>query len=233
MPMPDLGKQVGPLPLGAWVAVVGAGLGIAFYTRKENGSASPVVVDDVSSDPGVGQGAGGWQYVDPSTGGQAQTTAPIETNEQWGRAAVNYLIAQGYNASVADAAVRKYLVGQALNAQENALIIIALQSIGALPSALPPADSGPTDNGTTTPTNPTAYVGPARRKAWKKDNYARPMLTSWGAVLRYYYDNVAPAGSADANAQTLTLRMNNQGINARWNHGDLIPGSRVFLPNTV
>lgn len=226
MALPDLGKQVGPLPLGAWIAVVGAGLGIAYYTRKSGTNEEPVVVDDTSGDPGVGQGAGGWQYVDPSSGGQTQTTKEIETNVEWGRTVVNYLIAQGYNASVADAMVRKALVGQALNAQENALYIIALQAIGAMPEPLPPT---PNDGATTPPdgTAQPAYVGPARKKAWKTDSYARPALSNYEQVLLYYYDNVAPAGPT-RRVQMLKLEQANRATSDRFT-----PGSRVFLPGTL
>ena len=50
----DLGRQYGPLPLGAWVAVVGGGLGIALYTRSRD---KPTVnVEDGSGVPGVGTG---------------------------------------------------------------------------------------------------------------------------------------------------------------------------------
>jgi hypothetical protein len=227
-----LGKQIGPLPLGAWVAVVGAGLGIAYYTRQQN-SSEPIQVTDTSGDPGVGEGAGGWQYIDPTNGGvQSGGTKSIETNEEWYREALNYLIAQGYNAAVADSALRKYLTGGALNTQENALIIIALQVKGALPSPLPPADSGPsTPGGGTTPVEP-AYTGPARRKAFKKDNYARPALTSWEAVLLYYYDNVAPAGPL-RRIQQQKLRIANQSINSNAKSDWLVPGSRVYLPTTL
>jgi hypothetical protein len=38
---PDLGKMVGPMPLGAWIAVVGGGLGFALYSRSQS-AAAPV-----------------------------------------------------------------------------------------------------------------------------------------------------------------------------------------------
>src|SRR5688572_8717937 len=104
---PDFGKQIGPLPLGAWVIVVGGGLGIAWYTRSRTGATAPVVVEDGSGVPGVGQGVG-WIAVPPPSSAPGGPPEPT-TNEEWGKAAINYLIAMGYDANVADAAIRKYL----------------------------------------------------------------------------------------------------------------------------
>ena len=62
----NLAKQVGPLPLGAWVIVVGGGLGIAWWSRR-NSAAEPVYVEDGSGTSGVGVGGGavGWSPVAP------------------------------------------------------------------------------------------------------------------------------------------------------------------------
>jgi hypothetical protein len=59
----DLGKPVGPLPLGAWIIVVGAGVGIALYARK---GGSGGFIEDTSMDPGVGTGPG-WTAIYPPT----------------------------------------------------------------------------------------------------------------------------------------------------------------------
>ena len=53
----DFSKQVGPLPMGAWIAVVGGGLGLGYYTyRQQNAAAAPTVVDNTSGQTGVGDG---------------------------------------------------------------------------------------------------------------------------------------------------------------------------------
>lgn len=157
MDMPDLGKQVGPLPLGAWVIVVGGGLGIAYYTRNA-GKSSPQVVTDTSGDPGVGVGGtGGFIDVNPpsqdsNTGGPA-----IVTNDDWGTAAVNYLIAKGFDAAISDQAIRKYLAAESLNVQERMLVNAALTHLGAPPVPLPP---GPSLPGLPKPPNPGPYKPP-------------------------------------------------------------------------
>lgn len=148
----DFGKQVGPLPLGAWFVVVGVGVGIAYYTRKQGSSA--VVVESGNGTPGVGAGGSGMYTeltpVVPSAGAQKPTT-----NEQWGVNAINWLLANGYPATVADSAVRKYLAGTKMSVQEYTMIGIVLVALGAPPQVLPPGENqDPVPPPTTPPTNP-------------------------------------------------------------------------------
>lgn len=44
----DLGKMIGPLPLGAWIAAVGGSLGLAVVLNKQGGDDEPATVLDVS-----------------------------------------------------------------------------------------------------------------------------------------------------------------------------------------
>lgn len=163
----DLGKQVGPLPLGAWVAVVAGGLGIALWSRNQ-GSNDPTVVEDTSGTPGVGEGGSGqWVNVDPpkDSGSGAIT---YDTNEAWGVAAINWLIAQGYNSGIANSAITKGLMGGTdingtkMSVQEWALWSLALAHLGSPPQpvnvAPPTSTPGPVtpkpDPTTPTPTTP-------------------------------------------------------------------------------
>lgn len=140
MPAIDFGKQVGPLPLGAWVAIVAGGLGIAWYTRQQ-GAVIDVPVNDTSGNEGVGTGAG-WLAVTPPTDSPAGTNKPT-TNEEWAVSAINYLTRSGYDAYAVDIAVRKYLEAQALSMQEKAWIALAIGFLGSPPVPLPPpADGG-------------------------------------------------------------------------------------------
>lgn len=171
----DFGKQVGPLPLGAWVVVVAGGLGIAIYTRKSGTSNEPTVVEDTSGDPGVGEGGipGGFIPVNPPTSGSSEIT--YESNEAWGQAAITYLIAQGYNAALASSAITKALAGgvdidgNKMSIQEWSLWSLALAKLGsppypvnvAPPTSVPgPVDTGPppSNGGGTTPKPPTNTV---------------------------------------------------------------------------
>jgi hypothetical protein len=140
----ELGKTYGPLPLGAWVVLVGGGLGIALYSsRNKKGPAQ--TVEDTSGVPGVGTGAQSlWVQNAPPAGSDAVADDKFTTNEEWARACVNYLIAQGYDAALADTAVRKYLQSKPLSLSENALIKVALAKYGAPPVLLPEPPDLPT-----------------------------------------------------------------------------------------
>lgn len=149
----DFGKQVGPLPLGAWVVVVGGGLGIAYYSYTRSGSSDPTVVDDTSSPAGVGDGTtGGWTTTSPATG-TASTSGSIAptTNEEWAYQATQFLIGLNTPPTTAQSATSKYIAEQQLSVSEYALINLALLSIGPLPSPLANA-GGITPPSTTSPT---------------------------------------------------------------------------------
>lgn len=143
----DLGKQVGPLPLGAWIAIVAGGLGIAWYTRQQGTKTVDVPVNDTGGTTGVGMGAG-WIAVSPPTDGPPGSGKPT-TNEEWAVQAINYLIRAGYDPAASDIAVRKYLEAQPLSVQEKALLGLALTFLGSPPVPLP----APTDTELSAPSN--------------------------------------------------------------------------------
>jgi nucleoid-associated protein YgaU len=143
----DLGKQVGPLPLGAWAAAVAAGVGILVYTSRKNAAnpaqtVAPATAADGSAGTGTGGVGGSWTQLSPPDNTDTGATA-ITTNEQWGIAAINWLIAQGYDAGVSDSAIRKYLAVQSQSIQEYTLTKLALQHFGSPPSPLPPGPAAP------------------------------------------------------------------------------------------
>jgi hypothetical protein len=155
----DLKEQIGPLPLGAWLAVVGGGLGIAYYSRRAGVSATPPqVVEDTSNPAGVGQGPG-WIAVPPPSSGPAAPAGPT-TNEEWGRLAINWLIAQGYDPALSDSAIRKYLETQELTVQEYALLQAALRQFGSPPVPLPSPPSAPKIPGPVVVTPPVVAPPP-------------------------------------------------------------------------
>lgn len=147
----DLGKQVGPLPLGAWIVVVGGGLGIAYWGYRQQ---TPIEAIDTSGDPGVGDGSvGGWVPTSPGSGGNDDSVAPKPTtNEEWAQQVINGMIARGYPPAQVDQAIRKYISGSGtLSVSEWAIITVALSLYGSPPSPLPPREQNPT---TPTPTVP-------------------------------------------------------------------------------
>lgn len=161
----DFGKMIGPLPLGAWAAVVTGGLGLMFYTRRQNAAtktpANPdLAPEDTGTTPGVGVGGSG-QFipVNPPANGSADTNS-AETNDEWGVMAIAYLTAKGYPAGPVNNAVTKFLNQQQMDGQEYSIIGIALAHFGSPPTpvqgpfgpgaVIPPIGGG----GGTTPSAP-------------------------------------------------------------------------------
>lgn len=142
----DFGKQVGPLPLGAWIAVVAGGLGLAYYSYRMQATKEPTIVDDTSGQPGVGDGSvSSWVPASPPSTAPGGTAPVITTNEQWAKAAIDWLIAEGYDATLSDSAIRKYIAGNdpGPSIQEYALQRLALQHFGSPPQPLPPSLTPP------------------------------------------------------------------------------------------
>ena len=196
MANPDMGKMYGPLPLGAWLAVVGGGLAIALYTRRTT-TAESVEYVDTSGVPGVGTGGSGmgWVDVSPPTTGSNPIQGQPETNDEWARQAINFLIASNYDPATADSAIRKYIGGEALSATEFALVNIALGKLGSPPIPLPPPIFAPPTIPKPTPTpeptptpkpTPTPTPTPTPVKPSFRYHTVRPGDTLWAIAIRYY-----------------------------------------------
>lgn len=145
----DWGKQVGPLPLGAWVAVVGTGVAVALYSRRTgSNSAPPIHVNDTSGDYGVGTGeVGGWVPTSPSatTVTPTDSVVTITDNISWGQRATTWLISQGYDAALSNQAITKALAsGEAgqMSASEWTLWRLALMRYGAPPEPVYTTEPG-------------------------------------------------------------------------------------------
>lgn len=153
----DLAKQVGPLPMGAWIAVVAGGLGLAYYTSRTK---VPDDGADDTTDESGGTGTGpGLTYVPIDTGDTENETGPA-TNEEWARIAIDGLTARGYPAALVNSAITKALMGGTdyqgakMSVQEWSIWQLALMYYGTPPQPVnvpPPTDvPGPV----TPPTNP-------------------------------------------------------------------------------
>jgi len=133
----DLGKKVGPLPLGGWVLVVGAGLTVGFLVNRNAGKKddnAPVQL----TESGVGTGGGTFLPIPPPT--SEPIDAPEETNITWGIKALRWLIGRGFDPGIADNAIRKYLYGENLSLQEQMMLNMVLVEFGPPPEPLPPVD---------------------------------------------------------------------------------------------
>jgi hypothetical protein len=151
----SLNQKIGGMPV--WL--LGGGLGVAYlgfqWFRKRQLPAKPVATGANASDQ-----AQGIYYVPQGT---QQTTTPTTgatyaDNQAWGNAAINFLIASGYDTGVADDAVRNYLASNPITAQQQAMINLALGKLGPPPQSLPPVLGGtpPPTGGNTGPLSPPA-----------------------------------------------------------------------------
>lgn len=163
----DLGKQIGPLPLGAWVVVVGGGLGIALYARKQNASDAATPVEDTSGQPGVGDGSvGGWIPQQPPTSTpSADPKDSVTNNDQWYAYVFSELVARNYDSTLVDSALRKYLAGltSKLSVGEWVIIRMAL-AIMPPPTPIPASPDDPNPPGKPIPP-PNSTPGPVKPPA--------------------------------------------------------------------
>lgn len=143
----DLGKQIGPLPLGAWLGIVVGGLGIGYLINRSQGSKQPE--SQLLAESGVGAGGQQLLYEPPVS---VSGVEPEKTNMLWGRDATNWLISTGQDPYNSDLAVRKYLQGEQLTIAEKAMLALVLARFGAPPEPLPTTPATPAP----TPTTPAA-----------------------------------------------------------------------------
>lgn len=137
----DLGKQVGPLPMGAWLGVIGGGLAIAYFINKRQAAGDAAVATlDPNSDVGVG---GGQLIESPPTTVTPDTPELEKTNQSWGIQAENFLIAASINPTDAHNTVAKFLSSMPLTPQEKAMMNMVLIRYGAPPEPLAPTDDVP------------------------------------------------------------------------------------------
>lgn len=121
-----LAKQIGPLPLGAWIAVVGGGLAIAFYAQRSSKEPEQVTL----AEEGVGTGTAA--FVPAEVVSPGGTEIP-ETLGEWLNRAIQTLINAGRSPIEAERALRKYAQGETLTKAEADLVDLVLRSIGPAP----------------------------------------------------------------------------------------------------
>lgn len=189
-----LTRKIGPLP--AWAYGVGLGLGIsAFrYVRSRN-AAEPtateeqVASDGATSDPNAAGSAaapgaysagvvgaypvpGAYQMnpggvITSSTPDQGTPSATVADNLSWQQDAYDALVGrQGYNALAVSEALKKYLAGEPITAQEEAIVSAALRAAGNPPDGAPSITRATTFSGTA-PTPSDAPAPITSTGSWK------------------------------------------------------------------
>jgi hypothetical protein len=141
--MEFLKKEIGPLPAGAWAGVIGAALVFSYWRKKNTETVvpSPEAIGPMFTDDTVGNLGGLISMLNSGSNGPQMQT--IQDNTSWYQQASRTLLGRGNNPSLVDSALRKYMQGMSLNAAEQAVIELALQMIGPLPSPPPPPVTTP------------------------------------------------------------------------------------------
>lgn len=155
----DMSKPIGPLPTGAWAAIVAAGVGIVWYTRTHGSSSSTTPVDPTTLADSVGAGPTAFTAVDPSPQ-PSSNAASFTDNGTWSVAAITWGIAHGLQPTIVDSAVRDYINGQNLSGQEQAIIDQILKALGPPPETLTPYQRPPSSTPPVTPGGPPSPPPP-------------------------------------------------------------------------
>ncbi len=159
----QLARKVGPLPLGAWLAIVAVGVAATIVIRRRLSPAPPAAststADTTATEAPTDKATGGYLpggFVIGAPGGGAvagtgqtgstgsnvvelfpDTGAP-KTNDDWQVAATRLLIADGFGGSAIADAMTRFFAGMAVTSQQRSMIDRAYSRIGPPPSPVPP-----------------------------------------------------------------------------------------------
>lgn len=188
-----LARKIGPLPVGWWIAGIGAGLALA-YMRARNTAAEmpngPSAADLETGSPlGVGSpddnlagayGTGGAAYSDPYR--PAQTPAgtgmadptldagAISDNNAWRVAAVKAAGGNGISQTDAERAISVYLQGGRLTYEQAQIINGIASKVGPTPDPVPAPSVAPLGGDpapTSTPAGTIPGNNPTSNPAWR------------------------------------------------------------------
>lgn len=195
--IPDLGKKVGPLPLGVWIAVLLGGLGLAYFINKRQGGGSTPIEERLATEPGVGVG-GGQQFENSPPVITDPTPKGYETNDQWARAAILYLLSEGKDPNESTLALSRYISEQPLTSAQQALVGLAINKLGPPPFLPINPPNNPTTPTTPTPTTPTepALTAVTGLKTWGKGPSVLTVPLEWNKVNGAAYYRVYRKGVA-------------------------------------
>jgi hypothetical protein len=131
----DLGKKVGPFPVGVWIAAVGGGLALAYFMNRT--LASGISGDSgggTAVEPGVGGTPGGFIPAPQPGDESAEEDDSILDNEMWAFRATAFLVVEGYNAVDVGVAIRRYLDGEQISSADASMIQAAVNELGPPPT---------------------------------------------------------------------------------------------------
>jgi hypothetical protein len=196
--------------------------GIYLYVRRKNSAGADTGPGALTPSGWAGT-TGGIGSSDRSGGGGGggdgggTVGGQYATNDAWGRAAINLLVARGVDPTTANAAITGFLASQNLTTEQQAQVNLAIQALGAPPNPPQPGTAPPpivTPPGTVYAANPPSGLV-ARSTGmntvdltWNKATNATAYTVKWS--------------SPGVSAQTLTVG----GTDTHTSIGNLSPGTR-------
>lgn len=222
------------VPMWGWIIAAGVGIYI-FYTRKN--ASSTATPQDTS---GTSTGNNAPIEILSNDGTSTASVPQYQTNEQWATAAINWLIAQGYDPGLANSAITKGIAGgqdlsgNGMSASEYSLWSLALQHMGSPPqpvSVSPPTSTpGPItggNSGTPPPVNPppphTKSIRYVTVQPWPKKN-----SSLWSIAQTYYHDGNKWPEIFNANRKGRTRADGTPGVISNANL--IYPGEKLIVP---
>jgi hypothetical protein len=203
-----LTKKIGPLPAGVWL--LGLLGGVYYLRKKQAGTAAAGAGGTVTPSGTVGttggigssdqSGAGGGGSSGTPAGSGSTTAGQYATNDAWERAAINYLVGIGVDPTVATSAITQFLASQTLTVDQQADVNLAIQSLGAPPSAPQPGNAPPP---VVTPPGGVVYASNPPTGLTATGTTANSVTLSWNKVTNAQGYTVAY--TANGNAQTITV----------------------------
>lgn len=178
------------VPTWGWVVAGLGGLYLFYSSSKKTTTPTGTAAVDTA-------GTGSYTEYVPVDNTTTQDVPTYQTNEQWATAAINWLIAQGYDPGLANSAINKGInggtdySGNKMSVGEYSLWTLALQHLGSPPSPVsvsPPVSTPPPSGGGSGTPPPVNTPPPAKHsvryytvKAWPKKG-----STLWGIAEIFY-----------------------------------------------
>lgn len=141
-----LTSQVAGLPGWVWVGAVGGGLALSFWIQRRG--EEPGVEPEVGPSafpPGAPENGRVTRGRAPTPNLPAEDATGIVDNDDWQNQGVEYLTSRGVAPATAHSALEKFLSGDTVDSQEQAIVNQVMRRLGPPPQGAPPIRRGPDD----------------------------------------------------------------------------------------
>lgn len=257
-----LKKEIGPFPLGVWLIIIAAGVGVGVVVNRQLGAApeeEPELVPDEAFDAGTaGVGPAGPAYLGPILTPSPPYEAPgdsgpeITDNDTWVSVAATGLAASTDWTPLAILdALQTWIAGSPVTAAQVAIINAAVGKYGPPPFGAPLTSVIPPPAPKPVPTVPTPTPAPAPKPApapapapvQSMPTWAQMTATGWTLYTVQSGDSLSKIalkkyGTASVwpaiHAQQIHPNTRKRGHGMRSNNANLIyPGEQFELPKSI